>query len=174
MRKRERSSICVPYIAPYKPGVGRRHTPPRGADLQTRRLRCKTALNSERFHSEGAEMQPTSKKPAILGIDTTTYLVKDVERAKKFYRDVIGLPLTGEFENQGCEFVMSDNTAFGLWKMRDGSWTQGNGVLFSVSDFDAAIEYYKGAGVKIAPHIEDTPNCKMAFAEDTEGNTFVL
>lgn len=111
---------------------------------------------------------------SILGIDTTAYLVKDVERAKKFYRDVIGLPLSSEFGDLGCEFIMPDNTTFGLWKMDDGSWTQGNGVMFSVDDFEAAVDRYKKAGVKIAPETEDTPVCKMAFAEDSEGNTFII
>jgi predicted enzyme related to lactoylglutathione lyase len=116
----------------------------------------------------------SDQKPKVLGVDTTTYLVKDVERAKKFYRDVIGLPLRTEIAKQGCEFVMPDNTAFSLWKMDDGSWTAGNGVLFSVAEFESAVEYYRKAGVKIMPHIEDTPVCKMAFAEDSEGNTFVI
>ena len=110
----------------------------------------------------------------VLGIDTTAYLVKDVERAKKFYRDVMGLPLTSEYGDQGCEFVMPDNTTFSLWKMDDGSWTQGNGVMFSVADFEAGVNHLRSAGVQIAPHTEDTPNCKMAFAEDTEGNSFIL
>lgn len=116
----------------------------------------------------------TAQKSWIVGIDTTAYLVKDVERAKKFYRDVMGLPLKSEFGDQGAEFVMSDNTTFGLWKMDDGSWTQGNGVMFSVSDFEKAVDHYKSAGVKIAPHVEDTPVCKMAFGEDSEGNTFII
>ena len=42
------------------------------------------------------------QKPKVLGVDTTTYQVKDVDRAKKFYRDVIGLPLRSEFGSQGC------------------------------------------------------------------------
>jgi len=111
---------------------------------------------------------------AILGVDTTAYLVKDVERAKKFYRDLMGLKLTSEFGGQGAEFVMPDNTAFSLWKMDDGSWSPGNGVMFSVDDFEAAVDQYRKAGVKIAPHTEDTPVCKMAFAEDSEGNTFII
>ncbi len=113
-------------------------------------------------------------KTAILGIDTTAYLVKDIERAKKFYRDVIGLPLTSEFGDQGCEFIMPDNTTFGLWKMDDGSWTKSGGVMFSVDNFEAAVDRYRKAGVKIAPETEDTPVCKMAFAEDSEGNTFII
>jgi len=110
----------------------------------------------------------------IVGIDTTAYLVKDVERAKKFYRDTLGLPLTNEFGDQGAEFVLSDNTTFSLWKMDDGSWTQGNGVMFAVDDFEKAVEQFRNAGVQIAPHVEDTPVCKMGFAEDSEGNTFII
>ena len=111
---------------------------------------------------------------AILGIDTTTYLVKDIERAKRFYRDTLGLPLTSEFGTQGCEFILPDNTTFGLWKMDGGSWSAGNGVMFSVDDFEGSLEAYRNAGVKVAPHTEDTPVCKMAFAEDSEGNTFII
>jgi predicted enzyme related to lactoylglutathione lyase len=116
----------------------------------------------------------TSTTGTILGIDTTTYLVKDVARAKKFYRDVMGMPLSSEYGDQGVEFIFPDNTAFGLWKMDDGSWTPGSGVMFSVGDFEGALDRLRKAGVKIDPHTEDTPVCKMAFAEDSEGNTFIL
>src|SRR5579872_4540863 len=109
----------------------------------------------------------TDTKTSILGIDTTAYLVKDVERAKNFYRDVMGLPLTSEFGGQGAEFVMPDNTTFSIWKMDDGTWTQGNGVMFSVGDFEAAVDRFRQAGVQIAPHTEDTPACKMRSEEHT-------
>ena len=110
----------------------------------------------------------------ILGIDSTTYLVKDVARAKAFYRDVMGLPLASEYGDLGAEFIFPDNTTFGLWKMDDGSWTQGNGIMFSVADFEGAVERFRKAGATIDPHTEDTPVCKMAFGEDTEGNTFII
>ena len=58
--------------------------------------------------------------------------------------------------------------------MDDGSWMAGHGVVFSVANFEAAVDEYRKRGVKIAPHIEDTPVCKMAFAEDSEGNSFVI
>lgn len=110
----------------------------------------------------------------IVGIDTTAYLVKDVDRATKFYRDVMGLPVTSEFGGQGAEFVMPDNTTFSIWKMSDGTWTPGNGVMFAVDNFEAAVDGYRKAGVKIEAETEDTPVCKMAFAEDSEGNTFII
>jgi predicted enzyme related to lactoylglutathione lyase len=110
----------------------------------------------------------------VLGIDTTTYLVKDVERAKAFYRDTLGMPLASEFGESGAEFVFGDNTAFSLWKMDDGTWYPSHGVMFSVADFEGTIERWRTAGVKIMEHTEDTPVCKMGFAEDSEGNTFII
>jgi predicted enzyme related to lactoylglutathione lyase len=46
--------------------------------------------------------------------------------------------------------------------------------MFAVDDLPKAIEYFRSRGVKIADHTVDSPNCYMAFAEDSEGNGFVL
>ncbi|MBV8602523.1 MAG: VOC family protein [Candidatus Eremiobacteraeota bacterium] len=110
----------------------------------------------------------------VRGIDITTYLIKDAERAKKFYTDTMGFKLTMDYGPNGGEFTFGDNTTFGLWKMDDGSWYQCHGAIFAVDDLHKAVEYYKSRGVKIMDHIEDTPACFMAFAEDSEGNNFIL
>lgn len=110
----------------------------------------------------------------IRGLDITAYLVKDAERAKKFYTEVMGLKMTGDYGPNGGEFTFPDGTTFGLWKMDDGSWTPGAGVMFNVDDVKQAVDYFKSRGVNIVEHIEDTPVCVMAFAEDSEGNHFIL
>jgi predicted enzyme related to lactoylglutathione lyase len=110
----------------------------------------------------------------VRGIDITAYLIKDAERAKKFYQETLGLELTGDYGPSGGEFAFPDGTTFGIWKMSDGTWSPGSGVMFNVDDVPAAVEYFKSRGVKIEDHIEDTPVCKMAFAEDSEGNHFIL
>ena len=46
--------------------------------------------------------------------------------------------------------------------------------MFNVDDIATAVDYFKSRGVKIEDHIEDTPGCLMAFAEDSEGNHFIL
>ena len=108
----------------------------------------------------------------IRGIDINTYLVKDPPRAIKFYKDTLGLKCTWEMD-QGAEFELPDGSYFGLWKMDDGSWHPGNGVMFSVADVPKAMEYYKSKGVTFQGS-EETPVCHMAFAEDSEGNHFIL
>jgi predicted enzyme related to lactoylglutathione lyase len=111
----------------------------------------------------------------IRGIDVHTYLVKDPARAVAFWRDTMGLKATMIFEGLGAEFELPDGTAFGLWKLGDeeGGWVKGNGVMFAVPKIDEAIEFYKARGVTIHGG-EESPVCHMAFAEDSEGNSFVL
>lgn len=116
----------------------------------------------------------TATQTAIRGIDISTYLVKDAERAKKFYSEVMDLKMTQDYGPSGGEFTFADGTTFGLYKMDDGSWSASGWVLFNVDDARAAADYYRSKGAKINEHIEDTPVCVMAFGEDSEGNAFIL
>ncbi|MBC5823886.1 MAG: VOC family protein [Candidatus Eremiobacteraeota bacterium] len=115
-------------------------------------------------------------KTEIEGIDVTTYLVKDVDRATKFWRDTMGLPLTMDYQGSGAEFTFSDGTTFAIYKLRDGSWHPGSGVMFRVPDIREAVEFYKGKGVGFEDggDVMDTPMCFMAFGQDSEGNNFML
>ena len=109
----------------------------------------------------------------ITGIDIHTYLVHDPARAIAFWHDVMGLRLTLIYEDRGGEFELPDGSMFGLWKMEDDSWQRGDGIMFAVPDIHAAVDYYRAKGVAIA-HLEEFPLCWMAFAEDSEGNGFIL
>ncbi len=111
---------------------------------------------------------------SISGIDIHTYLVKDADRAIAFWRDTMGLQVTWQMEGMGAEFELSDGATFGLWKMDDGTWMAGNGIMFAVPDVASAVAELKAKGVNFFDHIEETPVCTMAFGEDTEGNRFVL
>lgn len=82
-----------------------------------------------------------AQKTAIKGIDITTYLVKDVERATKFYTEAMGMKVTMDYRGQGAEFTFGDGTTFGIWKMEDGSWHPSGGVMFGVDDLSAAVDH---------------------------------
>ncbi len=112
----------------------------------------------------------------ISGIDLHIYLVKDLERAIAFWRDVMGLTLSQRLGEQGAEFELPDGSWFGLWKFAEGegAWMPGNGIMFSVPDLKAAIAQYRGKGVQIMEHIRESAVCFMAFAQDSEGNGFIL
>jgi predicted enzyme related to lactoylglutathione lyase len=108
----------------------------------------------------------------IGGIDIHTYLVKEPARAKAFWRDTMGLKMTWDHE-LGAEFELPDGATFGLWKMHDRPWTAGNGIMFAVDDVPAAVTYYASKGVTFEGQ-DETPVCWMAFAQDSEGNRFIL
>lgn len=110
---------------------------------------------------------------SIQGIDISTYLVKDAQRAIAFYRDVMEMRPTW-LSDQGAEFTLADGMTFGLWQPDDGEWHPHSGVMFAVDDVSAAADHYRQRGAKIADHIEETPVCFMAFGEDSEGNHFIL
>jgi predicted enzyme related to lactoylglutathione lyase len=109
----------------------------------------------------------------ITGIDVHTYQVKDTQRAIAFYREVLGL--TPSFERpDGAEFELGDGSTFGLWNGGDRMpWVAGNGIMFAVENFDAAVAAARERGVKVMMQTE-TPVCFMALAEDSEGNHFLL
>ena len=119
---------------------------------------------------------PVANSTSIKGIDIVTYLAQDADRAKAFYRDLLGLPVSTDYGPQGAEFELADGATFGIWKMTDGSFRPSGGIMFAVDDLKAAVAGYKSRGVSFEDDgaIEETPACFMAFATDPEGNTFIL
>jgi len=117
-----------------------------------------------------------AQSTAIRGIDIAVYIIKDADRAKKFWQETMGCKMTNDFGPYGGEFTFEDGTTFGLYKPDDQPWRLSGGIMFRVDDLPAAVALYKSRGVKFDDDgkIEETPVCQMAFAEDSEGNTFIL
>jgi predicted enzyme related to lactoylglutathione lyase len=111
----------------------------------------------------------------LRGIDIHVYAIKDASRAIAFWRDTMGLRPAWIDEAHGAEFELGDGSTFGIWKLEDegGSWSKGTGVMFAVDDLLAAIEHFRAKGVTISD-ADETPVCHMAFAQDSEGNEFIL
>ncbi len=133
--------------------------------------------NHERGWTEILETLPRAIGGVrIKGIDLSGYMVKDAPRAIAFYRDILGLePARIYPENRGAEYDLPDGTTFGLW---GGSgkvmpFQPSNGILFAVDDLDAALAALKSRGISVAMELE-TPNCRMAAINDTEGNLVFL
>jgi predicted enzyme related to lactoylglutathione lyase len=111
----------------------------------------------------------------ISGIDIHAYMVKDVARAMKFYRDGLGLEPTTTYPNDGgAEYELSDGSTFGLWN--PGAmmpFQPSGGVMFAVDDIEAARTQAVSAGATMQPPFE-SPVCWISMGTDTEGNTLIL
>ncbi len=117
----------------------------------------------------------TQRRFNITGLDLSGYMVKDAPRAIAFYRDVLGIePVSVYPDDRGAEYELPDGTTFGLWGggSRVMPFQPSNGILFAVDDLDAAVAAVKE---RVAVLMEtETPACRMAMINDTEGNTITL
>ncbi len=112
----------------------------------------------------------------VTGMDLSGYMVKEAPRAIAFYRDVLGLePVLVYPDDRGAEYELPDGTTFGLWGGggRVMPFQPSNGILFAVEDVDAAVADLEARGVAVVMRNE-TPVCRMAMINDTEGNLVTL
>jgi predicted enzyme related to lactoylglutathione lyase len=111
----------------------------------------------------------------VQAIDATFYTVKDLDTCTKFYAQVLGFEPTLAVPQLVSEWTFPGGESFGIYKSPEGR-VSGSGVMFQVDDVAAAVETCKSFGVKFDDdgHIEETPGCHMAFANDPEGNHFML
>ena len=108
----------------------------------------------------------------------TMYPVEDLERAKEFYSNTLGL---GEFRAcAGGKWLEFDLPGGGCFAITDTipdlspSSNSGGSIAFEVEDLDKVVADLKSKGVEFKLDTFKTPLCKLAVALDTEGNAFTL
>lgn len=121
-------------------------------------------------------MQKTAIKVTDLAF--TCYPVTDLERARQFYEDVMGLRSSMIYKNGNntwVEYDLKGNT-FTLGHMEEGPKPNANGanVAFEVDDFDATVRTLKEAGVEFKMEPFETPGCHIAVVVDPEGNSLLI
>lgn len=122
------------------------------------------------------ELMTTASKIGIRGVDTTSYLVKDLDRATKFYTDLLGFAPTLSFLPVGVEWTFPTGETFGIVKPPNAPWEKGGGIHFGISDINATVAACKADGISFEDDakVYETPGCFLAFALDSEGNEFIL
>lgn len=116
---------------------------------------------------------------AIEAIGQIAIPVKDLSRAVKFYRDVLGMQFLFEappqlaFFNCGGVRIMLDNPA-------DKEFTNHSNIIYlKTADINASYEAFQAGGTEFVdkPHlVAKMPDHDlwMTFFKDTEGNTLAL
>ena len=105
-------------------------------------------------------------------VDFVSVPTRDIVRAVRFYRDVLGLPESEFSEGE----VEAPNVTFGFWNPEaDGEEFVPNtaGVGLRVPDVQAAVEEARAAGAEVIG-IEDSGVCHMGFVKDLDGNVLIL
>jgi catechol 2,3-dioxygenase-like lactoylglutathione lyase family enzyme len=107
--------------------------------------------------------------------DFVSVPVRDLERAKRFYRDTLGMHSTSwdagwpEIETGTVSLYLVDPTGWG------GEFSPHiSPIALRVPDVAAAREQLEAAGIEFPGEILGTGVCHMAFFEDSEGNALML
>jgi predicted enzyme related to lactoylglutathione lyase len=102
--------------------------------------------------------------------------VTDMERARAFYEDVLGLKPSEEMAGgKWIEYEVGAGV-FAITNI-DPKWTpsnQGTAVAFEVDDIDATVAGLKKSGVKFFLEKSETPVCWTAIVYDPDGNKVVI
>lgn len=101
------------------------------------------------------------------------YPVADMARARQFYEGVLGLSCTNPESDNWYEYELGNDTLV-LGQME--GWqptTDGPTLGLEVEDLDTSLAALKEAGAKVDDAM-DTPVCRMAMVEDSEGNCLVI
>jgi predicted enzyme related to lactoylglutathione lyase len=108
-------------------------------------------------------------QPLVRALSVVYLYVKNMERAKAFYEDVLGLTLEGDHD--WVETTFPGGTRFALHLSHEGAAepsSSGIHVDFEVPDIDAAAERLRAAGVEVG-EIHRQPYGSFFTFVDPEG-----
>ncbi len=113
----------------------------------------------------------------VTGMKNVVVFVRDMDRAKQFYKEQLKLPLVQETPAI-MEFFPGGTTTLGVsLAMHEAAFPlvgRHTGITLTVKDIVALCDELTAAGVTFAEPLERTPWGKMAVVEDPEGNQFAL
>ena len=114
----------------------------------------------------------------MISVERTDFVsvpVQDMERAKRFYSETLGIHSPNldegwpEFETGNVSLYLVDPTRFGQ-EFRPHTAH----IALRVPDVEAERARLEEAGVEFHGETRDTGVCHMAFFSDTEGNALML
>jgi glyoxylase I family protein len=120
----------------------------------------------------------------LTSLNHVAVCVTDVERSKRFYREVLGLKEVDRpaFPFDGAWYELADGRQFHLIvhdrpltlrgtteiDLRDGH------IAFGVKDFDGAVVHLRAAGVECVARPENVTPWKQIYFTDPDGNVIEL
>lgn len=109
----------------------------------------------------------------------TMYPIRDVDRARDFYENKLGLKI-GSHGNQGdkhwIEYDLPGGGCIALTNFipDEPSAKAGGTIALEVADLDALIADLKSKEIVFTSDIIPSPVCRMAVCLDSEGNSILL
>ena len=108
-------------------------------------------------------------------VDFVSFLTEDIQRAKRFYTEVLGLEVESEGESDmelTCGQVTLD--IFDPSSIGQPFAPSPAGLALRVPDVDAARVELEAKGVRFEGETIETSVCKQAWFKDPDGNSLML
>jgi catechol 2,3-dioxygenase-like lactoylglutathione lyase family enzyme len=108
-------------------------------------------------------------------VDFVSVLTQDLERAKRFYTDVLGLEIETEGDSD-MELRLGQVTldVFDPSSIGQPFAPSPAGIALRVPDVDAARAELEAKGVQFDGETIETSVCKQAWLKDPDGNALML
>jgi predicted enzyme related to lactoylglutathione lyase len=129
---------------------------------------------------QGTAVRDGAKPPMVWeGSAMTTFEVKDVAAAKKWYGEMLGCTLVYELADMGwCEVSTPvEHALIGLSQVEAGKTPSGSGgaaLSFGVKNIEASRSWLAERGVKVAEIFEIPSVVKLLHFTDPDGNRLLL
>ena len=112
----------------------------------------------------------------ITGIEFISYPVQDMDRAAKFYSEVLGLKQHMRKEDKWAEFEIPGGGTLSLYDYKalgGDSFVPAMSLALQVDDMDKMVEELKARDVKFpwGGDTHDSGFCKAVAFADSEGNS---
>ena len=115
---------------------------------------------------------------------TATIAVKDINAAKKFYQDVVGLtplpasePGVAPFKSGSAEVLVYESKFAGTNKATAATWNVDDeleNVVNTLKKKGVSFEHYDMPGVTRHGDLHETGNSRAAWFKDPDGNILAL
>jgi catechol 2,3-dioxygenase-like lactoylglutathione lyase family enzyme len=114
----------------------------------------------------------------VTGVSELVLEVSDLERAERFYADVLGLPVVERWEDREAVWLMAgDRTRIGLWTPQVGlaGGRGGAHVHYAMhvpsERYDAAVATLRERGQEVEEHAFPAyQDSRAAYVTDPDGN----
>jgi catechol 2,3-dioxygenase-like lactoylglutathione lyase family enzyme len=118
----------------------------------------------------------------VTGVSELVLEVVDLERAERFYAEVLGLPVVERWPHRDAIWVMAgERTRIGLWRPQVGLAGGRGGVHvhyalhIAPGDYDAAVARLRGHGLDVEEQAFDAyDESRAVYVDDPDGNVVEL
>ena len=111
----------------------------------------------------------------VKGMAYAMYPVKDMNRARRFYKQDLGLIPARIFEHCWVEYDLPGG-CFAVTTLAEGCepTSDSGGIALEVENVDHLTDVLRQKGIPVKLEPFSTPVCRMSVILDTEGNGIIL